>query len=124
MDINEIYKDENKDDDNSDGSGAEIQMLDIINKFSKKETAAESNLLKELETLNIKGYDEPMIDYGDKTVSYANSDGSGDEQNGEAFKHFDDGASILNLPDFQMIINQNKEKGEIQQEKMNDEDRR
>jgi hypothetical protein len=56
MDINEIYKDENKDDDNSDGSGAEIQMLDIINKFSKKETAAESNLLKDLETLDINKY--------------------------------------------------------------------
>jgi hypothetical protein len=38
MDMNEIYKDDNKDDDNSDGSGAEIQMNDIVNKFSKKQT--------------------------------------------------------------------------------------
>ena len=40
-----------------------------------------------------------MIDYGDKTVSYANSDGSGDEQKG-AFEQNDDGASMFNLPDY------------------------
>jgi len=89
MDINEIYKDQNNDDDNSDGSGAEIQMLDIVNKFSKKPTHnVESDLLKDLETLDINRYlDEPMA-IEEKTVT-DKSDDSGEEENG-AFEENDD----------------------------------
>ena len=110
MNINEIHKDQNKDDENSDGSGAEIQMLDIVKKFSKKpKNNVESDLLKDLETLDINRYlDQPMA-VEEKTIS-DKSDDSGEEENGSIEENDDEKQDLTKYPDFGMIISKNKEK--------------